>query len=124
MMNEYSGFLTEYYETGMESLGLILQDSRGVTANPLYDPTKSGYPYDIPEWYSISYALFLNGGEEIEVLRPDGTVEYKGPLTKDRRAMAEGKYQFSLIPKEVPFEIWIGWFRNKLKARVWSVEAL
>jgi len=122
--HEYEGHLTTYYETGMEGMmGLILQDSRGITPNPDYDPQATVWPKNVPEWHSLSHSVWFRGGEEIEVYRKDGTVEFRGMLTKDRKAIAEAEYRFSFIPKEVPFETWISWFREERKAKAWSNEA-
>lgn len=116
---EYDGYLTEYYETGMESLGLILQDKRGTSPNPNYDPKSTTYPTNIPQWCSLEYSLFFRGTEFIEVYRKDGSIEYRGSITKDRQAMAKANYSM-FLPKEVPPQTWLSWFQEGRKAKAWS----
>lgn len=127
--HEFEGKLQLYYETGMEGYwGTILQDNRGITPNPQYDPTKTGYPFDIPEFHSLSYCVWFRGGEELEVYAKDGiTVEYRGPITKDRMAMIrqvpDNKTpMLQFIPREVPKETWFRWFAEERKAKAWSAE--
>lgn len=117
---KYEGHLQDYYETGMECLGLILQDNRGIHDNPNYDPTATEWPKNMKEFYSLSYSLFFNDGDEIEVYRADGTVEFRGTLTKDRNAMIKNKFQYAFLPKEVDKDTWVSWFMEQRKAKAWS----
>jgi hypothetical protein len=116
-MHEFEGHLDVHTEQGC-GMSVILQDNRGIRPNPDYDPKATTYPQCVPAWHSLSYSVFFRGGEEIEVYNDDGSVEFRGTITRDRKAMSQNNYLF--MPKEVTSAKLIQWINEKRKAKVWS----
>lgn len=113
-LGEYYGTLETYFETGMECLGFILHDNRGLHRAPSFDNETKDYTGPEQEYHSLEWTIFFDKTPQyIEVYEDDGSVLYKGSLTLDRAKMRETGYRYSFIPKEVPLQAWFGWFSQK-----------
>jgi len=120
-LGEFSGTLETYFETGMECLGFILHDDRGITNSPSFNNSTKKWDGPIQEFHSIDWTIWLDKkGQKIEVYGEDGSIEYTGDLTLNRQALAKFGYRHSFIPNEVDFDTWCKWFARKAKAKVWK----
>lgn len=110
------GILTTYYETGMEgTTGLVLQDKEHITPNVNYDPNDSSKGPAF--WHGYEGLYFLQDGDYLKVFENDKVI-FEGELHKDKKAMADGGYQVSLMIKGVEKAEWYRWFKNELRAQL------
>lgn len=95
-LRRYSGNLELYFETGMEQMGCIFHDDRG-----LHGENK--------QFKSLEWAHFFGKYYEyaIRIFKKDGSIAYEGSLTLDRHKLAKASYSFSFLPEEMPAHEWV-----------------
>lgn len=111
-INEYSGTLETYFETGMESIALILHDDRGLGEK---------MPNSEERFHSMGWTFFIQDGDDLTVYNKDKTHIWSGTIKKDRAAMSKDGYYLSIVPIGVSVDEWVSWFsrgyRGVLKRR-------
>ena len=61
-------------------------------------------------------SVLLTGGQNLKVYNKDGDVVYKGPLLK----VKDSEYSHGFIPHEVATDEWYSWFREGLRAEIYT----
>ena len=96
----YTGKLESYCETGYEGHHVaLLQDNRGIDEKGMYD---------------LKWASNIRSGDYLKVFKKDGSVEWEGFVTKDRRG--PGPYPIDFVPKEVDVDKWFRWLAEEREA--------
>lgn len=103
--NEYEGFLTLYFETGMEGLAPILQEDK---PTDIIDGEKK---------YSLKNSIFLKGGEYLQIFDKDGNIEWEGLLIP---TIEQFKHHLHLLPDGMTKEQWVGYCNKEHKAKVFT----
>ena len=116
-LNEYSGHLETYHEMGMECIGAILHDDRGIKPNEDYTEDGKNGPKN---FQSLSWAIFFRRHAKYNIVIYDdkGEVFYSGPLSASRERMKEFSYRYSFMPNEISPEDWFTCLGKKYKAKV------
>lgn len=116
----YSGVLELYFETGMECMGTIFHDNRGLHEGVDYaDPTKKRMYHNLEHtiWFGNKMGIYT-----IRVFDKQDKIVYEGPLKKDKYAIARHKYAYSFLPQEVPARDWVEWCRQEYRAELYTNE--
>ena len=121
-LNKYTGILEEYFETGMECLGLQFYDPRGDHEDvDCSDSTKTRM-YRSLEW-TMNFRKEFKYNIKVYKLDSD-EIEYEGPLTIDLKKIAENKWHFDFLPKEVSKENFLCWCLEERKVELETDDCL
>ena len=120
-LREYKGILETYYETGMEGcMGMIFHDDRGNHVAPKWDK-----PEETMVYRSLSWSIWFGNKlcqYNIRIFNKRNKVVYEGRLTKDKSKMADEKYRFSFLPKELSTKRWLMYCQKEYRAELWTNE--
>lgn len=96
MIYKYKGYLTTYFETGMEGISVILQDFRGAYRENNWD---------------LSWAYFFSRRESIlaKIYDNDKNLVYEGELNFNMKYKDDMHF---LVPDEIDTEDWQKWISN------------
>jgi len=97
---EYEGFLTDYFETGMEGISTLVQEDKPIAEGK----------------YSLQNAVFLKGGEYLIVYENDEII-YQNMLIP---SLEQFEKSLHLLPTDVSYEDWFKWMRGRYKVRVFT----
>lgn len=118
----YSGKLELYFETGMECQACGLHDDRGIHKSPSFNNETKKWDGPEQEYHSIEWLHFFASAKQnpqhLTVFNKDGMVIFEGMITRDRYKIAERKYAWDFLPKEVEEVTWLYWMHHELKAVV------
>jgi len=115
-LHSYKGNLEFYFETGMEQMGTIFHDDRGLHEGPHYSKPGERFMYKSLEWsiwFGQRMCIY-----DIKIFNPDGTVAYEGPLVKDKKKMHKDKYSTSFLPAEMDKRTWMKYCGKEYRAEL------
>ena len=119
----YSGALETYYETGMECIGTIFHDDRGLREGDHWD-TKN-HPGEKFMYHSLEWSIWFGRPGCIytaRIFNKKGKIVYEGPLTKDKIKMAKEKYRYSYLPKQISTKKWLGYCIKNYRMELYTNE--
>ena len=115
-LHKYEGILELYFETGMECMGTIFHDNRGLHEGVDYADHSKKRMY-----HSLAWSIWFGNKicvYQIKIFDHDGNVVYEGPLTKDKYKMAAEKYRYAYLPKEIDTATWLEYCTKEYKAEL------
>lgn len=121
-LHKYVGNLEFYYETGMECVGTIFHDDRGLSEGPKWDKPDEKMMYKSLEW-SVWFGHPL-GVYRIRIFNKRNRMVYEGPLTKDKKKIADNDYRYGYLPKEIAVHKWLEYCSKEYRAEVYTNEVV
>jgi hypothetical protein len=111
----HEGILETYYETGMESISLILyRDGFDDSPNPKFNPSEPESKANFRYFKSLEAALFIKNGDILEI---DGKLIY---LFKDREFARADGFKLSFYPRGFTKAQWVELFASEeRRAALW-----
>lgn len=109
-LRKYVGNLEIYFETGMECLGTILHEDRGLHEGDHWDV--KNHPGEKFMYHSLEWSFWFTnrvGVYNVKIFNKRGRVVYEGPLTKDKAKIASENYRYDYLPKELTTATWISY---------------
>ena len=119
----YVGSLETYFETGMECMGTIFHDDRGLYEGDHWDA--QNHPGEKFMYHSLSWSIWFGARGCIytaRIFNKKGKVVYEGPLTKDKIKMGREKYRFSYLPKELSTRRWLTFCQKNYRMELYTNE--
>jgi hypothetical protein len=118
--NKYYGSLETYFETGFESMAIIVHDYRGLSRGPSFN--NESRKWDGPEqnFKTLKWAIFLKGINYIRVMRGDGSVEWEGFISDSLEKRKKDGFRSGFLPAEVENDVWKRWTSKEVKVELFT----
>lgn len=120
-LHKLEGILELYFETGMEAMGTIFHSNRGNKEGPHWDV--KNHPNETMTYRSLEWSVWFNNKiaqYHINIYNKKHKLVYSGPLTKDKKKIAESGYRFTFLPKEMPIKKWISYCQAEFRAELFT----
>jgi len=118
----YSGTLEFYFETGMEGVSSNLHDDRGWHESPSWNPETKQMDGPPEKYKSLSWSVFIRGGEYLKVFDKEGAVIWEGLLLRDTAPEGKQIYNHHFLPQGIPTEDWYKWCQEEYRAEIQTNE--